>query len=355
MHSPTVQLRSGGYIVINPTEALVAIDVNSGRSTKERHIEETALRTNLEAADEIARQVRLRDLAGLIVIDFIDMEETQHQRQVERQRQGGDAHRPRPHPDRPHQPLRPAGDVAPAAAPQPARALDRALPALRRHRPHPLRSNPRRCMCCAPSRRKASAAAPSEIVVSVPPKVALYLLNHKRDTLSEIEKRYGFTVSIEADDELNAADCEIERVRTRREDRDRPAQELARANYDEVARELPLGDEPDDVEDREVGEAGEPAERSERRPEGEEGEGRDGPAVAAAVVVVGATAPKAKAATGLPGPPARNFPPTTAARTVRPKTATTMRPVIDRWAMTQDGEACRRRRRARRWRAASCR
>ena len=83
MHSPVVQLRSGGYIVINPTEALVAIDVNSGRSTKERNIEETALRTNLEAAEEIARQVRLRDLAGLIVIDFIDMEETRHQRQVE--------------------------------------------------------------------------------------------------------------------------------------------------------------------------------------------------------------------------------------------------------------------------------
>ncbi|HEY4169083.1 MAG TPA: Rne/Rng family ribonuclease, partial [Reyranella sp.] len=80
MHSPVVQLRSGGYIVINPTEALVAIDVNSGRSTKERNIEETALRTNLEAAEEVARQVRLRDLAGLIVIDFIDMEEHRHQR-----------------------------------------------------------------------------------------------------------------------------------------------------------------------------------------------------------------------------------------------------------------------------------
>ena len=83
MHSPVVQLRSGGYIVINPTEALVAIDVNSGRSTKERNIEETALRTNIEASEEVARQVRLRDLAGLIVIDFIDMEETRHQRQVE--------------------------------------------------------------------------------------------------------------------------------------------------------------------------------------------------------------------------------------------------------------------------------
>ena len=75
MHSPTVQLPSGGSIVIHTTEALTAIDVNSGRSTRERHIEETALKTNLEAADEVARQLRLRDLAGLIVIDFIDMAE----------------------------------------------------------------------------------------------------------------------------------------------------------------------------------------------------------------------------------------------------------------------------------------
>src|SRR5581483_11746425 len=84
MHSPSVQLRSGGYIVLNPTEALVAIDVNSGRSTRERNIEETATRTNLEAADEIARQLRLRDLAGLIVIDFIDMEEGRNRHAVER-------------------------------------------------------------------------------------------------------------------------------------------------------------------------------------------------------------------------------------------------------------------------------
>ncbi len=82
--SPTVQLRSGGYLVLNQTEALVAIDVNSGRSTRERGIEETALRTNLEAADEVARQLRLRDLAGLIVIDFIDMESKRHNGLVER-------------------------------------------------------------------------------------------------------------------------------------------------------------------------------------------------------------------------------------------------------------------------------
>lgn len=84
MFNPTVTLKSGGYIVINPTEALVSIDVNSGRSTKERNIEQTALRTNLEAAEEVARQARLRDLAGLIVIDFIDMDENRNNRAVER-------------------------------------------------------------------------------------------------------------------------------------------------------------------------------------------------------------------------------------------------------------------------------
>ncbi|WP_283810241.1 ribonuclease E/G [Bradyrhizobium sp. Gha] len=84
MFSPTVQLRSGGYIVINQTEALVSIDVNSGRSTREHHIEDTALKTNVEAAEEVARQLRLRDLAGLIVIDFIDMDEKRNNRAVER-------------------------------------------------------------------------------------------------------------------------------------------------------------------------------------------------------------------------------------------------------------------------------
>src|SRR5690348_13077936 len=84
MFSPTVQLRSGGYIVLNQTEALVSIDVNSGRATREHHIEDTALKTNCEAAEEVARQLRLRDLAGLIVIDFIDMDEKRNNRSVER-------------------------------------------------------------------------------------------------------------------------------------------------------------------------------------------------------------------------------------------------------------------------------
>jgi ribonuclease E len=275
MHSPTVQLRSGGYIVINPTEALVAIDVNSGRSTKERNIEETALRTNIEAAEEIARQVRLRDLAGLVVIDFIDMEETRHQRQVEHKVK--DAMRT----DRARIQI---GRISAFGLLEMSR---------QRLRPSLLEHSTELCPHCAGIGRIRSIESASlhalraieeegvrrratEILVSVPPKVALYLLNTKRHTLSEIEKRYGFTVSVEADDELNAADCEIERVRTRREDRDRPAQELARANYDEVARELPLGDEPDDVEDREAGDAVDPGERGDRRPEGEEGESRDG-------------------------------------------------------------------------------
>ena len=84
MYQPVVQLQSGGYLVINPTEALVSIDINSGRSTREHNIEQTALATNLEAADEIARQLRLRDMAGLVVIDFIDMERASHIRKVEK-------------------------------------------------------------------------------------------------------------------------------------------------------------------------------------------------------------------------------------------------------------------------------
>ena len=135
MFSPVVQLRSGGYIVINQAEALVAIDVNSGRATREHHIEDTALKTNLEAADEIARQLRLRDLAGLIVIDFIDMDEKRNNRAVERRLEGVPQARPRPHPGRPHLAFRPAGDVAPAHPHQRAGELDGEMPLLRRHRP----------------------------------------------------------------------------------------------------------------------------------------------------------------------------------------------------------------------------
>ena len=138
MFSPYVTLRSGGYLVINQTEALVAIDVNSGKSTREFSIEETALKTNLEAADEIARQLKLRDLAGLIVIDFIDMEEKRNNRAVERRLK--DALRF----DRARIQLGRIshfglhGDVAPAHAHRRARRLDVAVPALPGNRHHPL-------------------------------------------------------------------------------------------------------------------------------------------------------------------------------------------------------------------------
>ena len=259
MHSPVVQLRSGGYIVINPTEALVAIDVNSGRSTKERNIEETALRTNIEASEEVARQVRLRDLAGLIVIDFIDMEETRHQRQVEHKVK--DAMRN----DRARIQI---GRISAFGLLEMSR---------QRLRPSLLEHSTEICPHCAGTGRIRSIELAAlhalraveeegvrrragEIMVSVPPNVALYLLNQKRHTLTEIEKRYGFSVSIEADDELHAADCEIERVRGggRRDERDRP--ELARASYDETSSEArPMADEADPMDDRE------PAEPAEER------------------------------------------------------------------------------------------
>src|SRR5204863_314268 len=239
MHSPTVQLRSGEYIVINPTEALVAIDVNSGRSTKERNIEETALRTNIEASEEVARQVRLRDLAGLIVVDFIDMEENRHQRQVEHKMK--DAMRN----DRARIQI---GRISAFGLLEMSR---------QRLRPSLLEHSTEICPHCAGIGRVRSIESASlhalraieeegvrrrasEIAVSVPPNVALYLLNQKRHTLSEIEKRYGFTVLIEADEEMHAADCEIERVRSRRGgDGDRPGPELARASYDVADGEAP--------------------------------------------------------------------------------------------------------------------
>ncbi len=265
MHSPVVQLKSGGYIVINPTEALVAIDVNSGRSTKERNIEETALRTNIEAAEEIARQVRLRDLAGLIVIDFIDMEETRHQRQVEHKVKDAMRH------DRARIQI---GRISAFGLLEMSR---------QRLRPSLLEHSTEICPHCAGTGRVRSIESAalhalraieeegvrrraSEIMVSVPPNVALYLLNQKRHTLSEIEKRYGFSVSVEADDELHAADCEIERIRSRRDDRERPAQELARASYEDTSDVGPAEDA-EDGDDREV-----TADRAEQ----DDVDGRDG-------------------------------------------------------------------------------
>ena len=138
MFNPVVQLKSGGYIVIDVTEALVAIDVNSGRATREASIEDTALKTNLEAAEEAARQMRLRDLAGLIVIDFIDMEDRRNNAAVEKRLKDKlKSDRARIQVGR-ISAFGLLGDVAPAAAPRHDRGDDQGLPALPRHRPRAL-------------------------------------------------------------------------------------------------------------------------------------------------------------------------------------------------------------------------
>jgi ribonuclease E len=213
MMLPTVQLRSGGYLVINQAEALVAIDVNSGRSTRERNVEETALRTNLEAADEVARQLRLRDLAGLIVIDFIDMESKRHNAMVERRMK--DALKD----DRARIQL---GHISHFGLMEMSR--QRLRPSLEETTlivcPH--------CNGTGHVRGTESAALhvlrgveeeagkrrSAEIVVHVAMAIALYILNHKRERLNEIERRYGMRVIIAADDSLIAPRFRIERLRT---------------------------------------------------------------------------------------------------------------------------------------------
>ena len=201
MMSPSVQLRSGGYLVINQTEALVAIDVNSGRSTRERGIEETAVRTNLEAADEVARQLRLRDLAGLIVIDFIDMESRKNNAMVERRMK--DALRQ----DRARIQV---GSISHFGLMEMSR---------QRLRPSLVENSFIHCDHCNGTglvrgiesaslhvlRAIEAAGGPrdaAELAVHVPPRVALYILNHKREWLGEIEQRCVMQVSFEADDAL---------------------------------------------------------------------------------------------------------------------------------------------------------
>ena len=212
MHSPVVQLRSGGYIVINQTEALVAIDVNSGRATRDRHIEDTALRTNMEAADEIARQLRLRDLAGLIVIDFIDMESNRNNAMVERRIKESLRH------DR--------------ARIQVGRISHFGLLEMSRQRLRPSIAEQTfitcpHCLGRGTIRGVESSALQvlraieeegakrraAEINVHVASEVALWLLNRKRDRLSEIEARFGMSVFLQPDDKLMGPALRIERLR----------------------------------------------------------------------------------------------------------------------------------------------
>ncbi len=212
MHEPTVQLKSGGYIVINQTEALVAIDVNSGRATRERHIEDTAFKTNLEAADEIARQLRLRDLAGLIVIDFIDMDRSRDNAAVEKRLKDALRHdRARIQVGRishfglmemSRQRLRPSlNETAFVTCPHclgrgTVRSLESSAIAV-------LRAVEEEC-----ARRRAH-----EITVHVRPEVTLFLLNRKRERLTEIEARWGVHVVFNADPALQGAETRIERSR----------------------------------------------------------------------------------------------------------------------------------------------
>ena len=214
MHSPVVQLKSGGYLVINPTEALVAIDVNSGRSTRERNIEETAYKTNLEAASEVGRQLRLRDLAGLIVIDFIDMDVSRNQRGVERR-------------------LKEAVKTDRARI-QLGRISNFGLFELSRQRMRPsiVENSTETCIHCDGSgvvRSTESTAVhvlrsveeegirnrSSEIAVTVPTPIALYILNQKRDSLTQIEARYSFRVNVLGDDSLIPPDMRLERIQGR--------------------------------------------------------------------------------------------------------------------------------------------
>ena len=212
IHNPVAQLKSGGYCVINQTEALVSIDVNSGRSTRERNIEETAYKTNLEAADEIARQLRLRDLGGLVVIDFIDMEDSRHDGAVERRLKEAMKN------DR--------------ARIQIGRMSAFGLLELSRQRLHPslLETNFHTCPACqgAGLVRSTESAAfmairaieeegikakAAEVVFHASTPVALYLLNHRRNLLTGFEERYGMRTYIATDDTLGHAEFRIERVR----------------------------------------------------------------------------------------------------------------------------------------------
>src|SRR5579875_2654267 len=201
MFSNQVTLKSGGYIVINQTEALVAIDVNSGRSTREHNIEDTALRTNLEAAEEIARQLRLRDLAGLIVIDFIDMEEHRNQLAVERRlKEALKSDRARIQ----------VGRISPFGLLEMSR--QRLRPSLTEASTQPcphcggtgfIRSTESTALYVLRSIEEEGIRRRSaEICVYVPTAVALYILNQKRDSLIRLEGRYGVSVTVTADDSL---------------------------------------------------------------------------------------------------------------------------------------------------------
>jgi ribonuclease E len=295
MFSPQVTLRSGGYIVINQTEALVSIDVNSGRSTREHNIEDTALQTNLEAAEEVARQLRLRDLAGLIVIDFIDMEEKRNNRSVERKLKDALKN------DR--------------ARIQVGRISHFGLLEMSRQRIRTgvLESTTSVCPTCQGMGHVRAPASVSlhvlrqledqllkgvthNLIIRTRTVVALYILNQKRAHLAELEQRFGLTITVSADESIsNSAHFAIERGEPV-EPREPSAISVTPASIQpDVAVEMAeaedtiideadeaLADEPRNDRDRDVrggdergeGEGGQRRGRRRRRGRGRGGEGR---------------------------------------------------------------------------------
>ncbi|MEH6495173.1 MAG: ribonuclease E/G [Pseudomonas marincola] len=240
MYNPEVQLKSGGYIVINPTEALVSVDVNSGKATKERNIEDTAVKTNLEAAEEMARQLRLRDLAGLVVIDFIDMDDNRNNKAVERRLKDclkSDRARIQ------------VGRISPFGLLEMSR---------QRLRPSFLETSTNTCHTCGGSgfvRSTESTALliirtleeegvrerSSRICVTVNTEVAIYLLNQKRAVIQDLETTYGLTIVILADPTLNLNDHSIEREKSATE----PSQAATAIT---TTPSIPLLDLPDIIE-----------------------------------------------------------------------------------------------------------
>jgi ribonuclease E len=250
MFNPTVQLKSGGYIVIGITEALVAIDVNSGRSTREGSIEETALKTNLEAADEVARQLRLRDLAGLIVIDFIDMDERRNNAAVEKRMKD------RLKSDRARIQI---GRISAFGLMEMSR---------QRLRPGMLEASTAPCPHCHGSGliRSADSLALSilreieeegvrnrsgEVKVIAPVQIANFIMNQKRDHLIAIEARYAMSVLVEGDPALISPDHRMERVKAASRPVPAPARTAVRAENGFAGLDDPRDAEPAEEDEAE--------------------------------------------------------------------------------------------------------
>ena len=282
MHQPVVPLKSGGYLVINQTEALVAIDVNSGKSTRERNVEQTALRTNLEAAEEAARQLRLRDLAGLIVIDFIDMDESKNNRAVEKVLKDCLST------DRARVQM---GKISPFGLMEISR---------QRRRTGVLEGATHVCEHCQGMGRirnvESSALAAlraieleavrggaGAIMVRLPTAVALYVLNEKRAYLTRLEGLHLLEVNIVTDAELARDDVEIERTGAHDADEEGAAARFAARRLAAPLETAPEDDEEEDVfvdeadEEEDVAEIAVEAEdvdEDEAREEAADGRGR---------------------------------------------------------------------------------